>query len=315
MKNSWKKFLAVLLTILLLVSMASCVEVVSDTGEGSGGEIIGDTIGASKETEETPGETSANETAKPVPDELTVEETLCFEYNGITVTAKKLVEDSWQGTGLRLNIANDTSKTYTVAVDSVIVNDCMISDFFSCEVAAGKKANDTLYFSSTELSEAGIEKIGKIEIYFYIYDSTTYDRVYESECVTIKTSAYESISDDRKDDGYVLYEGKDVKIVGRYVEQYDWLGKALVLYIENNRSENVIVSCEEMSVNGYMVSGWLYETVYAGKYAVTEITISDSELADNDIDKVEEFELKFEVQNPDTYEVIVLTDALSFIVG
>ena len=320
MENVWKKVLAILLTVLMMASMVSCVSEIEDVNGGNGS--IGDTIGALKETESLPKETSTNETAAPsieaetsATDEITMEEKLCFEYNGIAVAAKKLVYDSWQGIGLRLNIVNDTSKTYTVGVESVIVNDCMVSDFFSCEVAAGKKANDTLYFSSTELSDAGIEEIGKIEIYFYVYDSETYDRVYESECVTIKTSAYESIGADRKDDGYVLCEGKDIKIVGRYVEQYGWLGKAIVLYIENNRNENVIVSCKEMSINGYMVSGWLYESVYAGKYAVTEISISDTDLSDNDIDKIEEFELKFEVYNPNTYNTILTTEALAFTVG
>ena len=183
---------------------------------------------------------------------------------------------------------------------------------FCCVCCGDRRSLRQCGFRGSESSEAGIEQIGKIEIYFYIYDSETYDRVYESECVTITTSAYKGIDAERQDDGYVLCENKDVKIVGRYVEQYNWSGKAIVLYIENNRSENVLVSCKEMSINGYMVSGWLYEEIYAGKYTIAEINISDSELADNDIDKIEEFELKFEIENPNTYDVIFTTDALIF---
>ena len=329
-----KKFLCILLTVLTVILMASCVSTVTDIESiDHGNEHIGDTIGTkeitsstnsdnedidvTKEVENVTDETpaSSDKDEKTTSDEVTIEEKLCFEYKGITVTAKKIVYDSWEGTGLRLNIANDTNKTYTVAVENVIVNDCMMVDYFSCEVAAGKKANDTIYFSSAALDEAGIEQIGKIEIYFYIYDPETYDRVYESECVTITTSAYDNMNTARKNDGHILYEGNDIKIVGQYVEQYNWLGKSIVLYIENNRNENVNISCEEMSINGYMVSGWMYETIYAGKYIITEISISDSDLEDNDIDKIEEFELKFEVKHPDTYKVIFKTDALSFIVG
>lgn len=322
MKRNWQKLLGIFLIICTMILMTSCVDTVSeikDVSVDSG--HLGDTIVGSKDAESTSKETNKKETTtppakieNPVTNEVTIEEKLCFEYKGIIVTAKKLVYDSFYGTGLRLNIVNDTNKTYTVAIENIIVNDCMIDDLFSCEVAAGKKANDTLYFSSDDLSKAGIEQIGKIEIYFYIYDSETYDRVYESECITITTSASGSTDVNRQDDGYVLYEGKDIKIVGRYVEQYGWYGKTIVLYIENNRSENVTISCKELSINGYMVSGWLYEEVYAGKYVIAEISISDSDLSNNDIDKIEEFELKFEAENPNTYDVIFTTDALSFIV-
>ena len=297
MEKVLKIFLGILLIILTMSLMVSCGGTLPEIEDvsGVGGQISG-TIGAPKDSESVAKETNKSEIPAPstetensVTDEITIEEKLCFEYKGIVVTAKKLVYDSWYGTGLCFNIVNDESKTYTVAIESVIVNDCMVDNFFSCEVAAGKKANDTLYFPSDDLSEAGIEQIGKIEIYFYIYDSETYDRVYESECITITTSASGSTNVNRQDDGYVLYEGKDIKIVGRYVEQYGWYGKTIVLYIENNRSENVTISCKELSINGYMVSGWLYEEVYAGKYVIAEISISDSDLSNNDIDKIEEF--------------------------
>ena len=331
MNNILRKISAFLLIALVVTSMASCEisnieEITGDVGGDVGDSIVDTKVPeqstAAETNEPTPEttavkqpsvtETKAPETEAPSEPKTTVAEKLCFEHGGIKVTAKEIVYDSFLGAGLKLHIENTSDKDYTVSVETAIVNNCMISEYFSCTVAAGKKANDTLYLSSTDLKNAGIDNIGQIEIYFYIYDPTTYNRVYETECIIIKTSEYDVMDITVEDAGHVLYEGNDVRIVGKYVEQYGWLGKSIVPYIENNRDENVIVSCEDLSVNGYMVSGWLHETVYSGKYAIADINISNNDLEENDIDKIEEFELKFEVYNPNTYDTIVLTDALAF---
>ena len=188
----------------------------------------------------------------------------------------------------------------------------MITDYFSCTVAAGKKANETMYLSSSDLSAAGIDNIGQVEVYFYVYDSTTYDRIYETDCVTIKTSLYDEMDTTVENAGYTLYEKDGIKIVGKYVDEFTIWGKAVVLYIENNSNTNITVSCEDMSINGYMVTEFFSQTIYSGKYAISDITISSSSLTENDITEIEEFELKFRIYNADTYDTIVIMDALQF---
>ena len=37
----------------------------------------------------------------------------------------------------------------------------MITDLFVSEIAVGKKSNDTIYLSSSELKAAGIDTVGK----------------------------------------------------------------------------------------------------------------------------------------------------------
>ena len=55
------------------------------------------------------------------------------------------------------------------------------------------------------------------------------------------------------------------------------------MYIVNNREENITISCEDMSINGYMVTPFFVSTVYSGKYAIDEITILSTDLEENDI--------------------------------
>lgn len=86
-------------------------------------------------------EENAESTEKAAPREATVDEQICFEWNGLTVTATGIVEEEIWGTGLKLLVENGTDKNYTVGARAVAVNNCMTSDLFSCSVAAGKKKN------------------------------------------------------------------------------------------------------------------------------------------------------------------------------
>ena len=94
--------------------------------------------------------------------DASIEEQICFEHEGVQVTAKSMTNNSIRGTGINLLVENDTERDYFVSARHIIVNNCMVSTLFSCEVAAGKKANDTLYLSSSALKAAGIGNIGRL---------------------------------------------------------------------------------------------------------------------------------------------------------
>ena len=57
----------------------------------------------------------------------------------------------------------------------------------------------------------------------------------------------------------------------------------------------MIVQCDDMSINGFMVTPYFSSTVYDGKKAIDEITLMSSELEESGIDSVEEIELKFKL--------------------
>ena len=98
----------------------------------------------------------------------TIEEQVLIDTNGIKITAKEYLTDKIWGDGIKLLIENSSDKDYTVGCDALIVNDYMITDLFSSKVAAGKNANETMYLSSSGLKAAGIESVGKVEMYFRV---------------------------------------------------------------------------------------------------------------------------------------------------
>ena len=195
---------------------------------------------------------------------------------------------------------------------ALIVNDYMITDLFSSEIAAGKKSNETLYLSSRQLNAAGIENAGKIEIYFHIYDSSTYDPVFDSECVVIQTSAYANMDTTPNDAGTELYNQDGIRIVGKTVDENSCWGTAVLLYLENNSGKNVGISVDDMSVNGFMMSPFFSTTIYEGKKSIDDITVFSSDLEENGIKTIEEVELKFHIYDADSYSTITDSEPIIF---
>ena len=155
---------------------------------------------------------------------VTIDEQVLFDQDGIVVTATEYVTDNIWGDGIKLLLENNSDKDVTVGCNALIVNDYMITDLFSSGIAAGKKSNETLYLSSSQLKAAGIENVGKIEIYFHIYDSSTYDTVFDPECVVIQTSAYANMDTMPNDAGTELYHQDGIKIVGKTVDENSFWG-------------------------------------------------------------------------------------------
>lgn len=290
--------LCLVLVLFALMAMAS---------GGSDSTAKTDITSSSGEKADSSGSSAKTEVELPA-----IEEQVILDMNGVKVTAKEYVSDGFWGDGIKVLVENDSAQNVGVGCDALIVNNYMISDLFSCSVAPGKKANDTIYISSSALKNAGIENIGQIELYLHLFDGDTYMTIADAPCATIKTSFYDKMDTVPNDAGKVLFENGGIKIVGKYVSDDTIFGKAIVLYIENNSGENVTVQCEDMSINGFMMSPLFSSTVYNGKMAISDITLLSSELEENDITDVDEVELSFHIFNAETYSTIMDSSPITF---
>ena len=264
-----------------------------------------------KKTEEgSSEENAAAEKSEGV--DVSIEEQVLVDQDGIKITALEYVKDSIWGDGIKVLIENETDKDVMVGCNALIVNDYMINDLFASEVAAGKKSNETIYLSSSELKAAGIDTVGRIEIYFHVYDSDSFDNIFDSDCVTIETSAIDSIDTTANDEGTELYNDGGIRIIGKTVDENSFWGTAILLYIENQSGNNVGISVDDLSINGFMLTPYFSTTVYDGKKCIDDITIMSSELEENGIESIDEVELKFRVYNSDSYETIAESDPITF---
>lgn len=302
------KWIAAMLCLIVFAVMAleGC-----QSGSGETKKIVSNEESETAGVDEsTPDDSGDSKTSSDVT--VTIDEQVLFEQDGIVVTATEYVTDSMWGDGIKLLLENNSDKNIVVGCNALIVNDYMITDLFSSEIAAGKKSNETLYLSSTQLEAAGIENVGKIEIYFHVYDSSTYATVFDTECVTIQTSEYANMDTMPNDAGTELYNQGGIRIIGKTVDENSFWGTAILLYIENNLGKNVGISVDDMSINGFMMSPFFSTIVYDGKKAINDITVFSNDLEENGIEAIEEVELKFHIYDADSYSTITDSESITF---
>ena len=141
-KSTIRYFVAMALALIMVISMMSCVvtdigDVDGDTDEDMKDVVPNDPDEIPNDNDETNTEPSDdnnesdtetpdnNESDTQAPDDnteentpaeslATIEERVLFEYYGLVVTAKKIVEDSIWGTGIKVNIENNSDNDYSI---------------------------------------------------------------------------------------------------------------------------------------------------------------------------------------------------------
>ena len=296
------KVLAAILCLTLFAGMAM--------GSGSSGETKDV---ASSDGSETTADSSINDGAENSSSkaDVSIDESVIVDQDGIKIIATEYVSDSIMGDGIKLLVENNSDKDYTVGCDALIVNDYMITDLFVSEIAAGKKANETMYLSSSSLSAAGIENVGKIEMYFHAYDSEL-NYLFKNVYTELHTSEFDNMDTTPNDAGTELYNENGIKIVGKTVDEDSFWGTAILLYTENTSGKNVGISVDDMSINGFMMSPFFSTTVYDGKKSIDEITVFSSDLEANGIESIEDVELKFHIYDANSYSTIADSDTITF---
>ena len=76
----------------------------------------------------------------------------------------------------------------------------------------------------------------------------------------------------------VLYNENDIVITVTGLDEESFLGTELKLRVENNTDKNIIVSCSNFIVNGFMVPGLMSIDVAAGKKSNDSLILYTSDL-------------------------------------
>ena len=99
----------------------------------------------------------------------------------------------------------------------------------------------------------------------------------------------------------VLFEGNGIKITYKGVTP-DTLSQKVNVKIENNSAKDYTVQVRDVSVNGYMIDPIFSCKVKSGKIANDNISFWNSDLKENDIEKINDIEFSFYVYNDDELE-------------
>lgn len=296
-----KKYLSILLVLVLGISLAACGDAEEPVKEP-------DAVVAESKAEET---APPEEPEKPAESAATIEETVLVDEAGVKITAKSLELDEMFGPEIKLLIENNSGKDLTFQCRNASVNGYMTETMMSVDVVNGKKANSGLTFMEADLDACGIETIADMEFTFHIFDTAEWEDYLNTQPIRVETSAADTYEYLYDDSGDPVYEGNDVRIVVKGLVGDDIFGPGIQVYIENRGSRNLTVQVRDVSINGFMIDPIFSRDIAAGKCAVDSITFMEADLAENEITAIENVELSFHVLDCDSWNTIVDTEIVA----
>ena len=298
------KMSRILLALLLVFVMVFATACGGDGEIKQPANVNGDSSG------ETNG-TGTNNDSGSTDEEVTIAETVLYEADGIKVTAKSLA-DGLLGTEVKLLIENDSSKNILITSSSVSANGYMMpTAALYAEVAAGKKANESLTLMSSELDQCGIETLAEMQFYLQIQDPETWETIKTTDLITLATSAT-GYTQPVDDSGDVLYNENGYKIVCKGLKQDIIWDGTVVFYMENNSSKAVSIYAENVSVNGFMQEVGLWSDLRPSTKMIDGMSMIDlSDLEITNIDEIKTIEFNLRIVDAETWEDIVTTDAMT----
>lgn len=293
-----RKIISLMLVLLLVLSLAAC----GSTNESGGTNTPTSTPATDSQLETDSGNDDPQIEVEPheFKKTATIEETVLVDESGVKITAKELTYGNYAAE-LTLVIENNSDKDLSFIANSIgyscnSINGYMVPEgYLNCDVAAGKKANDTISIGYDTLMLYGIYEIADIEIGFDISDDD-YNHTYTGPR-TIQTTAAgnydydtpcyrESIASKESQAQYdysvpyfssdVAYEENGLIIASQAVMENEDGEHILLLEVVNTTNEIVGVSTTNIDINGLCVcdSTWSYDSINPGKTAIVDIDLS-----------------------------------------
>lgn len=291
-----RRVMAALLTAVMVISLAACNSAQkssADVTERKEAERTTQERAESAEKEQDAEESGFNTQAS-------IEETILAEEADFKITATALSYTSYS-VDLKVTIENSSDQELsfmsgTMGYGNNAVNGYMIEDGYMCtDVAAGKKANETISFSSDALSIYGITQIAEIQLGIQVNDSDnnavykgvsavktsiadSYDAAIDTYQQSITSGMLEEISD-CSIDYYAedeLYSQGGVRIISETLLTNVDGEKMLLFEVVNETSDNIYGCVSDVSMNGLAVrsGAWSSDSINPGARCVIDLSMS-----------------------------------------
>ena len=271
----FKKTLAMLLALLMMLSLAACVINIhdGDPDDGKKQEQTTKDPDPTKDPERTGEPQETEDPADAKFDEFkktaTIEETVLYNDNGIVITAKDL---TYEDSGVTLNVLLENNRDEELSfssVNSTSVNGYMLyGGNLNCDVAAGEKADGEMYISYNEMRLHGIYELAELGLQFTVEDYSDFKA--ETDFVILKTSAFDSYtfnpngfqdavtSNAAKNEldysvdffgTEELYNSSGIRLVSQTMISED---DGMMLYLEfvNDSSDTVLININRVALKG-----------------------------------------------------------------
>ena len=184
-----KRMLEIVLVLTMLLTLAGC-------GGASAVESGPQSVPAESVKAETESQLSDNSSERLPEFSRTaqIEETVLLDEDNVRVIATELTYESYAAE-LEVTIENNSDRDLSFISGSIgyscnSVNGIMVEDgYLNCDVAAGKKAMDTIMLDYETMQLYGISEIAEIELGIYTTDDDFNDTYYTPRKVTTSADA------------------------------------------------------------------------------------------------------------------------------
>lgn len=277
-----KRFTALFLALAMVFSFIGC-----DAQNGPEGGIQG-----------TPSNTASD---------TDFEEVVVVDNSECSIKITGIDPDGMWGYTLNAELENKSSDTtYMFTIDRAAVNGVEIETLFAPEVAPGKKANEEISFSTSDLEEQGLVEFTDIMLSFRVYDSVDWlAEDVATEVIHIYPMGEEKAQKfvrESKPTDVVLMDNEYATVIVTGYEDDPILGYTVNLFYVNKSDVALTFSADEVSVNGYMVDPFYAEAVAKGNSSISSMTWPDSAFQDNNITEVEKIEFLLRIYDEMDWE-------------
>lgn len=242
--------------------------------------------------------------------EPVLSEQVIYDAGGIRIIVKGIEENTPNGIRIPILVENGTGRNIVFTGDLFVVNGVTVPGYLYAEAAAGTKTNDRLEFYTDVLGSASIHRIGTIRGYdARILDTDTYETLalVPLELSTTHAGAQEK---PKEESGVLLYEEAEVTVTAQVISDA-FYGKTVLLLVKNETGRDIIVEADNVSVNGYTVDAWLYDTVVKDTVRYCQLDLFETSLAENGIDQVEAVSFQLNVLDAASFEPIARSEVLT----
>ena len=245
------------------------------------------------------------EAPAPLPETSSFQGMTAFENDACSVKITDIDPGNFWGYTLNVQLENKLEdKNLSFYVASASLNGVSCNPYFASEVAAGKKANDSISFSDDELKHI-LGAYTDVEITMRVYDSDDW----EADDVAVETFHIYPFGKEKAEPFVRKAQPTDTVLVDNDVFSFvetgydpeDFWGYAVKLYLVNKTDVPLRFTADDVAVNGFMCDPYWGKTLAPGNCAFADMSWYSSSFEENGITDVEEIEFSLRVYNADDF--------------
>lgn len=243
---------------------------------------------------------------------VTIQQIVVYDENNIKVTANSLEYVKYAGPSIIFTVENNRSENIEISLEpnTSAVNNLMVSTFgrsgdYDEFISANSTEQFSFGFSKNDLSYANITILKNLEftLVFEIFSNTDDSSIYYDKSIQLTTTADSSFIQTYNDNGTVIYEDENVRIVYLGLKKGEFDSTKILFFCDNKSDRTWYIDTQKDTylINGYNdigygISFWI--SPHHKQY--DHITVNSDDFDDYGFEKLETLELVFEFSIPYT---------------